>query len=180
MWECEKTLMQRQREMGRVERTRKRERRERRSAHQPGPSGSASGGNELKYKIQISKIQKERGGKWPSSQDLQRGILVKIQNAFWKNTGSVQFSKKGRPKISEIQNSREVKLKVGQAGTCDLEVGNFPAKLSKAPPSSLGGSLCLLCLEAKKYTHETNTYYTQPYHPSKVKENTPSTHPTLK
>ena len=87
--------------------------------------------------------------------------------------------KKG-PKISEIQNSREVKLELGQAGTCDLEVGNFPAKLSKAPPSSLGGSLCLLCLEAKKYTHETNTYYTQPYHPSKVKENTPSTHPTLK
>ena len=64
--------MQRQSEMGRVERRRKRERRERRSAHQPGPSGSASGGNGLKYKIQISKIQKERGGKM--EKDLQRGI----------------------------------------------------------------------------------------------------------
>ena len=171
--------MQTQSEMGRVERTRKRERRERRSAHQPGPSGSASGGNGLKYKIQISKIQKERGGKMaeqpgPSERDFSQNTKCLL-----KKHRICAILKKG-PKISEIQNSREVKLELGQAGTCDLEVGNFPAKLSKAPPSSLGGSLCLLCLEAKKYTHETNTYYTQPYHPSKVKENTPSTHPTLK
>ena len=111
--------MQRQSEMGRVERRRKRERRERRSAHQPGPSGSASGGNGLKYKIQISKIQKERGGKMaeqpgPSERDFSQNTKCLL-----KKHRICAILKKG-PTTKNIRNPKQQRGETGAWTSWDL------------------------------------------------------------